>query len=108
MRLGYFSANAASGIRPDVNRPGRRVGPGLGCAVPCAAVRSGVGRGVLGVGEVVTPFGVAFGEGEVDHEPVAGRAVPVPFVGSGDDDVAGAESDERPPRAWTKPSPSVQ
>lgn len=58
--------------------------------------RPSVDRRVFVVGEVFAPFCVAFGEREVDHESVGGGAVPVPFVGLGDDDVAGAEPDERP------------
>jgi hypothetical protein len=43
--------------------------------------------GVFVVGEVVAPFGVAFGDGEMRHERGWGGAVPVPFARRGDDDV---------------------
>lgn len=35
---------------------------------------------VFGVGDMLTPVGVAFGEGQVGHEVVRRGAVPVPFT----------------------------
>ena len=54
-------------------------------------------RGVLLVSDVLAPLGVRspvagrFGDGQVGHVVVCGCAVPVPDVGGGDDDVAGAD-----------------
>ncbi len=49
--------------------------------------------GVLVVGEVLRPFGGAFGEGQVGHERGGCGAVPVPLAGRCDDDVAGSDPD---------------
>src|SRR4051812_50218898 len=40
------------------------------------------------------PLGFAFGEREMCHEVVGRGAVPVPFAGWGDDDVAGSDAQE--------------
>src|SRR6266704_4460818 len=56
----------------------------------------GAGRSVAFVlrGDVVTPFGVALGQGQVGHEVVRGGAVPVPLVPGDIDDVAGTDPDD--------------
>src|SRR3954452_12529517 len=50
---------------------------------------------VFGVGEVVVPLGVAFGDGDVGHEPIGPGAVPVLLAAGNADDVAGADNDDR-------------
>src|SRR5207342_3671473 len=51
-------------------------------------------RWILVGGEMLAPFGFAFGECEVCHEMLGCGTVPVPFAGWGDDDVAGSDADE--------------
>jgi hypothetical protein len=74
--------------------------------MPGSGVDRGAGRGrrtasalvVFLVGGVLAPVGLGspaagdgFGDGRVGHEVAAGGAVPVPFVGRGADDGAGAD-----------------
>jgi len=58
----------------------------LGHALPHSAV--------LGVGDVLSPCSGASGDGDVGHEVVVGRAVPVLLTVGGDMDVAGADLDD--------------
>ena len=49
---------------------------------------------VLGVGDVVTPSRGSLGEGEVRHEAIGCRAVPMPLTGGCVDDIAGSDGDD--------------
>ena len=50
---------------------------------------------VLGVGDVVSPCGVAFADGQVGHEVVGGGTVPVPFPCGHENAFAGPDGDDR-------------
>ena len=46
------------------------------------------------VADVLSPGGVAFADGQMGHEVVGGGAVPVPFPGGREDDLAGPDGDD--------------
>ena len=51
---------------------------------------------VFGVADVLAPFGLAFGHGEMCHEVIGCSAVPVPLAARRSDHFTGADDDHRP------------